>query len=62
MNTTHNSQQEQGDLAVHPLPSDRGAALLETLKGFDDEFAALLEEDRRDQSSTHSTIPSNPRD
>ena len=60
MNTTHNSQQEQGDLAVHPLPSDRGAALLDTLKGFDDEFAP--EEDRRDQSSTHSTTPSNLRD
>lgn len=38
-----------GDLVIHPLPSeqDRGAALLQALAAFDDDFAAQLEEDRR---------------
>lgn len=38
---------ETGDLLIHPIPSDRGDALLQTLMLFDDEFAAILEEDRR---------------
>lgn len=42
------SRNEQGDLVIHPLPVDRGAALLEALSAFDEEFVALLEEDRRD--------------
>jgi antitoxin VapB len=44
------SRNEHGDLVIHPVPADRGAALLEALAGFDDEFAGLLQEDRRDQS------------
>lgn len=28
---------EQGDLLIHPLPINKGAALLDTLAGFDDE-------------------------
>ncbi|MGF1642154.1 MAG: antitoxin [Thiotrichales bacterium] len=40
------SRTPQGDLVIHPIPTDRGAALLEALSGFDDEFVALLEEDR----------------
>lgn len=32
-----------GDLVPHPVAADRGAVLLEALKGFDDEFVALLE-------------------
>jgi virulence-associated protein VagC len=31
-----------GDLALHPS-ADRGAALLDALKSFDDEFVSLLE-------------------
>jgi len=31
-----------GDLVLHPVHADRGAALLNALKGFDDEFIALL--------------------
>lgn len=42
------SRNEQGDLVIHPLPVDRGVALLEALSAFDDEFVALLEEDRRE--------------
>lgn len=38
-----------GDLVLHPVPTDRGAALLDALKGFDDEFVALLEAGRREQ-------------
>lgn len=32
-----------GDLVLRPMPTDRGVALLDALKGFDDEFVALLE-------------------
>ncbi len=38
-----------GDLVLHPVPPDRGAALLDALKGFDEEFVALLEAERREQ-------------
>jgi len=32
-----------GDLVLHPMPMDRGAALLDALGAFDEEFVALLE-------------------
>jgi antitoxin VapB len=38
-----------GDLVLHPVPTDRGAAMLDALKGFDDEFVALLEAVRSEQ-------------
>ncbi len=41
---------EQGDLLIHPIPVDRGKALLEALDGFDEDFVAALEEDRLDQA------------
>jgi antitoxin VapB len=31
-----------GDLVLHPIPADRGAALLQALEAFDDEFSDLL--------------------
>ena len=37
------SRNANGDLVMHPLPTDRGAALLDALNGFDGEFATLLE-------------------
>ncbi|MBS3936632.1 MAG: AbrB/MazE/SpoVT family DNA-binding domain-containing protein [Sulfuritalea sp.] len=50
--TVEISRTEQGDLLIHPLPADRGAALLDALNGFGDladEFAALLEAERAAQ-------------
>jgi antitoxin VapB len=41
------SRNEAGDLVLHPLRGDRGAALLQALKGFDDDFIAALEADRQ---------------
>lgn len=38
-----------GDLVLHPLPANRGAALLDALKGFDTEFIDLLEAGKREQ-------------
>lgn len=35
-----------GDLVLHPVPTDRGAALLDALNGFDDTFVASLEAGR----------------
>jgi len=39
----------EGDLVIHPLPADRGTALLEALQGFDDDFIHRLEADRVEQ-------------
>lgn len=41
------SRNDAGDLVIHPLPSDRGQALLEALDGFDEEFIDILENDRQ---------------
>jgi antitoxin VapB len=30
------------DLVLHPIPTDRGAELLQALEAFDDDFADLL--------------------
>ena len=43
------TRNEQGDLVIHPLPVYLGAALLEALSAFDDDFVALLEEVRAEQ-------------
>ncbi len=47
------SRNDQGDLVIHPIQSDRGKALLEALEGFEqplaDELAALVTQDRRSQ-------------
>ena len=43
------SRTEQGDLLIHPIPTDRGIALLEALAAFDDDFVAALEAGRADQ-------------
>lgn len=37
---------EAGDLIIHPLPANRGAALLEALAAFDADFVAALEAGR----------------
>lgn len=41
------SRNEEGDLVLHALHAERGAALLQALQGFDDEFIAALEADRQ---------------
>ena len=38
-----------GDLVLHPVATDRGAALLQALNAFDDEFADVLQADQRMQ-------------
>lgn len=37
------SRNADGDLVLHPIAADRGAALLQALNAFDDEFADLLQ-------------------
>jgi antitoxin VapB len=37
-----------GDLVLHPVPVDRGAALLAALDAFDPEFGAVLEDLQRE--------------
>lgn len=46
-----------GDLLIHPIPSDRGQALLEALDGFDVDFIAALEADRSDQLEMQDREP-----
>ena len=43
------SRNANGDLVLHPLPTDRGAALLDALEAFDAEFVGLLETGRHQQ-------------
>jgi len=38
----------EGDLIIHPCPSQRGQALLEVLEGFGDDVVAALDQQRRD--------------
>lgn len=38
-----------GDLVLHPVAADRGAALLQALNAFDDGFADLLQADQAEQ-------------
>jgi len=45
------SRNADGDLVLHPVPTDRGAALLDALNAFDDEFVALLEAGQREQQA-----------
>ena len=40
---------DDGDLVLHPVTADRGAALLNALNAFDDEFLTLLEAGQREQ-------------
>ena len=46
-----------GDLVLHPVPTDRGAALLVALNAFDDEFVALLEAVQRAQPPMQDREP-----
>ena len=39
-----NSRNENGDLVIHPLPVDRGAALVAALNAFDEDFVNQLEQ------------------
>ncbi|WP_019868414.1 antitoxin [Methylovulum miyakonense] len=43
------SRNANGDLVIHPLPVDRGAALLAALNAFDDDFVSQLEQNERQQ-------------
>ncbi len=55
------SRNEAGDLVIQPLRADRGAALLEALRAFDDditnEVVARLEADRREQLPAQEREP-----
>ena len=44
------SKNAQGDLVIHALPVQRGAAFLAAFSGFDDDFIAQLEANQREQS------------
>ena len=43
------SRNENGDLVIHPLPVDRGAALFAALNAFDEDFVNLLEQNYAQQ-------------
>ncbi|MBL4795252.1 MAG: AbrB/MazE/SpoVT family DNA-binding domain-containing protein [Pseudomonadales bacterium] len=40
------TRSKNGDLIIHAMPDDRGAALLSALAAFEDDFVDILEEDR----------------
>lgn len=43
------SRNANGDLVIHPLPINRGAALLAALNAFDDDFVSQLEQNEQQQ-------------
>ena len=43
------SRDANGDLIIHPLPLDRGAALLAALNVFDEDFVSRLEQNYQQQ-------------
>lgn len=43
------SQNANGDLIIHPIPMDRGAALVAALNAFDDDFVSQLEKNYAQQ-------------
>jgi antitoxin VapB len=43
------SRNANGDLVIHPLPLDRGAALLAALNAFDEDFVSQLEQNYQQQ-------------
>lgn len=55
------SRNEAGDLVIHPLAADRGAALLQALRAFDEpltaDWVARLEADRRQQPPAQEREP-----
>jgi len=47
------SRNAEGDLAIHSLTFDRGAALLNKLKNFDEDFVNPLEQNHQEQPAMH---------
>ena len=43
------SRTPEGDLLIHPCPSQRGQALLQALSGFDADFLEALEQQQADK-------------
>lgn len=43
------SRTQEGDLIIHAVSDNRGAALLSALEGFDDEFAEILQDEQDQQ-------------
>ncbi len=43
------TRNKDGDLVIHAIPENRGAALLDALSAFDDDFIEILEENYRTQ-------------
>jgi len=43
------SRNDNGDLVIHPIPVDRGAALVAALNAFDEDFVNQLEQNYAQQ-------------
>jgi len=43
------SRNANGDLVIHPIPPDRGLAVLNALNAFDDDFISQLEQNQLTQ-------------
>lgn len=50
-----------GDPVLHPIPADRGAALMQALEAFDDDFADLLVADQKATLPLQGAAPANPK-
>lgn len=50
------TRNKDGDLVIHPIPENRGTALLDALSAFDDEFIETLEENYSNRPTLLSTV------
>lgn len=61
VNRVQISRNESGDLVIHPLPMNRGAALLAALQDFDDslsdDFADRVSQDHQSQPPVQEREP-----
>jgi antitoxin VapB len=51
------SRTKNGDLIIHPIPENRGAALLAALNGFDEDFINALEKNQQNQAKMQDREP-----
>lgn len=61
INPVESDSNTDGDQVMHPVPADRGAALMQALEAFDDDFADLLVADQKATLPLQGAAPANPK-
>ncbi|NBW48680.1 MAG: hypothetical protein EBR49_01070 [Betaproteobacteria bacterium] len=61
MNPMEMGSNTDGESIQQPIPADRGAALMQALEAFDDDFADLLVADQKATLPLQGAAPANPK-